>query len=77
MTKEIQIVLEEAIITIIGHKEFSSIKTKIDVEKFMNWSGMDLIDDLNKNRLNEDDINEVYSGIRMWLENKLIEPVPF
>jgi hypothetical protein len=70
-------VLQEAIITLCGHKEISEIKTKRDVERFMNYVGMDSIDELNKERLNEDDINDVYNSIRTLLENKLVEDVPF
>ena len=74
---EIQKVLQEAIIYISGCQDISKIKTKRDVERFMNWTGMDLIDELNNKRLDDDDINEVYNGIRTLLENKLVEDVPF
>jgi len=74
---EIQKVLQEAIVTICGCQDISKIKTKRDVERFMNWTGMDLIDELNNKRLDDDDINDVYNGIRTLLENKLVENVPF
>ena len=74
---EIQKVLQEAIVVVCGCQEISQIKTKRDVERFMNWTGMDLIDKLNNKRLDADDINDVYNGIRTLLENKLVEVVPF
>ena len=74
---EIQKVLEETIITICGCKELSLLKTKKDVERFMNWSGMDLIDEINNKRLDDDDINDVYNNIRTLLEFKFVKDVPF
>jgi hypothetical protein len=76
MTTEMIKVLEESIVTICG-LAINEIKTSRDVERFMDYFAMDTIDDLNKGRLNEDELNVVYNSIRNLLEERYVVKVPF
>jgi len=60
MRSEMDKVRDESIIAIASCKDIQDIKTKKDVERFMDYTGMDLIDAIAKGRLNEDELNIVY-----------------
>ena len=50
-------------------------RTKRGVEKYMDWEGMDLIDDITGVSLNDDEKNNVYNAVRDALNAKTRESV--